>query len=387
VHVLFIVSWYKTREKPYIGSFFEEQARALMNGGVRVGILCTTIDMQFRSRFKTSGTPEEDFVDNDLPTYYHRTKSFLPLNRRVNYYFHALSAGKVIRRYIQEYGRPDIFHAHCVFSAGIVARYCSDTFKVPYVITEHFTGLVIDNVSSIRFNRGIIRKVYNDAKAAMFVSTCFAKDVAKEYNLNERVLLVVPNLVNDIFFRETEPRKASAEIILFTNSFLTPKKNHRLLLTAFSLVLKAMPSVVLRIGGDGLLLDDLKKYCAELNVSERVKFLGALSREEVKSQLDNCNIFLSTSVYETFGISLIEALACGKPVVSTDSGGPRDIIEDGDGLIIERHDPVSFSEGILHVIRNYSNYDSRSIRNRCFSRFSSKKVANSLLRVYSTTTD
>jgi L-malate glycosyltransferase len=383
MHVLLIVSWYKTKDKPYLGSFFEEQARALMKEGVKVGILCTSIDMRFRSRFKASGVPAENFVDDGLPTFYHATRSILPLSRTVNYYFHAMSASRMIRSYIREHGRPDILHAHCVFSAGIVARYCSEVFKIPYIITEHFSGLVIGNLSSIAFNRSIVKRVFYDAEKAISVSSGFAKDLANKYKLDQTVFMVIPNLVNDIFFKEAQSQKEESEIILFTNSFLTPIKNHRLLLAAFSLVLKVIPTAVLRIGGNGFLLDELKRYCDQLNISGNVKFLGALNREEVKIQLDTCDIFLSTSIYETFGVSLVEALACGKPVVCTNTRGPCDIIEDGDGLIIDRHEPESFAEGILCAIRNYNTYNARSIRDRCFRRFSSVKVTSSLLRLYS----
>jgi len=382
MHVLFIPSWYKTPDRPLHGVFFEEQARALMKRGIQVGVFFPEIEMRFISRIKGKKTIPEDFDDRSLPTLYHFTTSIVPRSRRLNYFFLCLTSDIKFKRYILKYGKPDILHAHSVFSGGIVAKYLSKKYKIPYVITEHYSGLVAKDMANIPYNIKVSKLVYENARMSMAVSRSFADSLVSKYSLRTDQMIVVPNLVNELFFAKLPTTPKREMLVLFANSFLNANKNIKLILDSFRLLLNRIGSATLYIGGDGDQMEYLKSYCNDLSLGGNVVFLGLLDRNQVKEYLDRCDIFLSTSFYETFGIALIEALACGKPVVSTNSGGPRDIIGPEDGLLIDSFDPVDFYQGVMHICQHYSQYNSDVIRKRCADRFSESEVTSKLIQIY-----
>jgi glycosyltransferase involved in cell wall biosynthesis len=327
----------------------------------------------------------EDFNDEGLATYYHFTTSVTPASRFLNYSYFVISAYRKFKQYVAEHGKPDVLHAHSVFGGGIVARFLSKKYDIPYVITEHYSGLIINNISHIGFNKKIVKKVFADAVCTISVSKSFKDALSAAYELSPEIFTVVPNMVAPTFFFNNSDIRPEIgdEPVFFANSFLTPNKNHKLLLDSFRLVLNQKPKAVLNIGGNGQILHDLKEYAQQLQLGDSVNFLGELNRAEVKQQLELCDIFTSTSRYETFGIAIIEALACGKPVVVTDSGGPRDIVGRQDGILVEKHDPLSFSDAMIEICGNYSDYDRQAIKERCYERFSQKVIVNQLINIYS----
>jgi rhamnosyl/mannosyltransferase len=104
------------------------------------------------------------------------------------------------------------------------------------------------------------------------------------------------------------------------------------------------------IVGDGPLRDELTARAAECGVADRVHFLGALADEDVVAHLHACDIFLLPSVsrQETFGVAQLEAMACGRPVVSTDleTGVPWVNQHEVTGLIVPPRDPRALAEAI-----------------------------------------
>lgn len=387
MHILVIPSWYKTPTNPLQGSFFEEQARALMHAGAKVGILVPIIDLRFRRFFGNTNKTLSDFDDGGIPTYYFYRSSIVPRSRRINYLYFCESSVSLYREYVSKNGRPDIIHAHGVFSAGILARYLSKKFRVPYVITEHYSGLVRGAVGEYSFNRKIVKRVYNDADASIVVSSSFAENLKIKYGPFKKPFVIIPNMVDDLFFERSSSLEGGGhfkpKFTIITNSFLTPIKNHSLLLESFRLLLQWLPNSELVIGGDGYLKEELEMHAVRLGLKDSVSFLGALSRREVKEYLDRSDLFVCTSLYETFGVAVAEALARGKPVVSTDCGGPAEIVEGGDGILVGSQNAADFAAAVASVLNNLESYDKKDIVERCIRRFGSHTIISKIMSVYS----
>ncbi|MEP7170554.1 MAG: glycosyltransferase, partial [Bacteroidota bacterium] len=195
---------------------------------------------------------------------------------------------------------------------------------------------------------------------------------------------VVHNMVSDIFFEDFRQKLflPDDEFIFFTNSFLLPRKNHKLIFDALKILKEKNFKVRLRVGGDGPLMNELKEYARESELEKNIEFIGGIIRVQVKQELDNCHAFLLASFYETFGVVLIESLACGRPVISTDSGGPRDIINDSNGIIIPEFSAHKFASAMEMVIKNYANYNQQTISKNCFDNYNEIRIAKELLAVY-----
>jgi glycosyltransferase involved in cell wall biosynthesis len=131
------------------------------------------------------------------------------------------------------------------------------------------------------------------------------------------------------------------------------KKGLDVLLRAFKHVQHAQPSMKLLLVGDGPLRKQLEHLASSLEIRDRVNFLGLQGRIEVRQLLHDCELFVLPSRSEPFGIAIIEAMACKKPVVSTKVGGIREIIEDRrNGVLVEPNDPRALAGAILTVLHD-----------------------------------
>ena len=155
-----------------------------------------------------------------------------------------------------------------------------------------------------------------------------------------------------------------------------------ILIKAFNKAFKDENNVILRIGGDGTERENLEKLVNELSLQDKVEFLGSLNREEVKIEMKKCNVFSLASKFETFGVVLIEALATGTPVISTNCGGPYDIINDRVGRLVEVNNIEELADALKYVYVNYNNYDCNEIRKYCIDNFSNEAIGRKQLDIY-----
>ncbi len=114
----------------------------------------------------------------------------------------------------------------------------------------------------------------------------------------------------------------------------------------------------------------------------QIELLGALPRTGVLKFLSESNAFALSSDIETFGVVLLEAMAVGLPVLSTNCGGPEEFINDKCGLISPVGDVASYQEALAHIVTNYENYSPIEIQNYCSDHFSSYAINSKLIKVY-----
>jgi glycosyltransferase involved in cell wall biosynthesis len=285
---------------------------------------------------------------------------------------------------VEAHGLPDVIHAHSVFYGGMAAAYIARQFKVPLVITEHLTAYIMGTISN-DYDRKLAVDIFNQADASLIVSENFKGDIEKELTVEPTVFRVVHNMVADLFFEDFKVRpydRANDEFVLFTNSFLLPRKNHKLILDCLRVLLDKKIKVRLKVGGDGPLREELKAYASSLGMDPHIDFLGGLTRRQVKEHVSESHAFILASFYETFGVVLIESLACGRPVITTDSGGPRDFIDDSNGIIVREFSPGKMAAAVEQVIDNYDQYDQQALSRKCFDRFNERKIAGELDSIY-----
>ena len=160
----------------------------------------------------------------------------------------------------------------------------------------------------------------------------------------------------------------------------------------FDVLIKAMtlidPSVHLLLGGIGPLTDQLKTTAKSHSVSDRVHFLGHIDESELPSYYQACDVFClpSTSPAEAFGIVQVEAMASGKPIVSTDLGNGVNFVNiDGlTGLLTEPGNSKSLAAALQKVLSDeqYRLTMGQNARERAFAEFTMEKMADRTLSVY-----
>lgn len=185
----------------------------------------------------------------------------------------------------------------------------------------------------------------------IFVNSVFTQsNVRKTYG---RVSVVV---YPGIDFKLYQPVKASMKKnYLITAARITKYKRLDILVRA--MVLLEDRGILLHIVGDGEGKAELQKLSDKLNLAERVIFSPALPAKDLAKLISEAKLFVSCSHNETFGLVLLESLAVGTPVVSQNSGGPKEIIRDGEnGLLIDCN-PVNLAKKIDYLLRNEDKLD------------------------------
>ena len=190
---------------------------------------------------------------------------------------------------------------------------------------------------------------------------------------------IVPNVVDPNFcFIED---KKNENFVFLNIASLDDKKNHLLLLESFKIVTEKFKNVELRIGGVGPLEKRLKNHAQVLGL-QQVKFLGLLDRHEVQKEFIKSNAFVLSSNVETFGVVVIEALAIGRPVVSTICGGPEFIINSDNGILIESNNIQELADAMCEMINNYSQYNLNKISKNCLENYGPKAIGKKLILIY-----
>lgn len=153
--------------------------------------------------------------------------------------------------------------------------------------------------------------------------------------------------VNNPWFKEYIP-------VIISCGRLTPQKNHPLLIEAMSLILKNDINVRLLILGEGEKRFKLEKLAKDLGISRNLMFLGFQSNPF--KYISRATVFVLSSLWEGFGNVIIEAMACGVPVVSTRCpSGPDEIITDGvNGLLVRTGDVNALAKAILRLLKDES---------------------------------
>jgi len=249
-------------------------------------------------------------------------------SKKVAYLRHVKQLKKVIREF-----KPDVLHAHYATSYGLVGAL--SRFH-PFVISAWGTDVMKFPQKNF-INKSILK--YNLKKADAICATSYTiKDYLKPVTNKE--VNVIPFGVN------IEEFKAKAVNSLFDYSAfvfgsikqLEKLYNTDILVRSFSALKSKYPqkNIKLLIIGEGSQSSNLKQLVADLQIEKDVVFTGRIAFSEVSNYYNMLNVLVNISEYESFGVSVIEAMACEKVVVVTNTGGLKEIVENSDfGSLVE----------------------------------------------------
>ncbi len=362
MRVLFLTAWYPSKYNPVAGIFVREHAKAVSLFNEVVVLYAQAAQEKQDKLFAI-----EDCVEEGVRTLrvYYRRPALLPLLPKILYFLAILYGWRYIRR--RDF-LPDIIHGH-VCTVGIPAIILGRMLKKPVVFTEHSTGFPRRNlpwydILSARF-------AYPRADMVCPVSADLAGHIAG-YGIKAN-FHVVPNTVNlDLFSAEGKRPEAIKKIL--TVAMLDPKKGIPYLLEALAEISRHRTDFVLDIVGDGPYREEYEKMAADLGIGRLVAFHGVKPKEEVAAFMRECDLFVLPSLWETFGVVLVEAMACGKPVLATAVGGVPEIVNPGVGKLIPPKDPVLLAKAIDEMLDNLTQYDHKAIASYARKRFSYEAV-------------
>jgi glycosyltransferase involved in cell wall biosynthesis len=296
---------------------------------------------------------------------------------------------KIIRR-----ERPYIIHTHTA-KAGAVGRVAGVLCGVP-VIIHTFHGHVLHGYFSPlkTFVFKMIEKVLAAFTTRIItISPAQKAEIQSLLGVNENKFAIVPLGFNLEKFENCKERSrgefraaiaaAPQDIVIVIVGRIVPIKNHALFLNAAKLLLEKHDNLKFAVVGGGELQEQSELLARELGISDRVVFAGWWS--EIEKVYADADITALTSDNEGTPVCLIESLSSGVPVVSTDVGGVRDVVKDGEsGFLVPKGDAAAFAASVAKLI------ESPALRTRmgtagkedAIVRYSYKRLSSDIVSLY-----
>lgn len=279
----------------------------------------------------------------------------------------AAQARLALEDFTQRYGKPDLIHAQAVYPGGAAAVALGKSYGIPVGLTEHLgpfppPTLCLPDGQLIP----LVADAYAGASLCSAVSQSLANRVRELGLANE--VTVLPNFLPDQFGSVLEQQRPAVGNFSFLSvGGPSTAKGTDMLLKALA---KVNSGVTLRVIGDGPEMAFFQQMAVDLGVGERVQWLGAVPRDQILGHYQACDAFVLPSQGETFGIAFIEALAFGKPLIATRCGGPEEIVNAGNGLLVPMNSVDGLAEAMRAMVEHAGLYKPEVLRADFLARFS-----------------
>ena len=383
MHVLMIPSWYPTPNNPLHGSFFRDQVQALQKAGLQLGVIFPHFNaprlLLNPFAWHKIGLRQEN--DAGVPTYRHSVYRWSDDLRSLSENW--LSKGEeLFAHYLKKEGRPDLILANAAHRAGLLAHRISKKHNIPFVIHEHQAHYVRE--PRPQWVKDQLKEAFSAASRRLVVSEKYGEILEEIFGESFAPWTFVPNAIGQSFLSRSLPAVAeparAARLLSIGN--LIEHKGQDYLLRAFIKCAKEHKDWTLTFLGDGPLRPSLEEMAQAAGLSDRVIFRGNVGREKVIKEIDECTFYVHGSPFETFGVVLAEALARGKPVVSTACCGPESIVTENDGLLVPVGDEEAMVKAMEKMAEGHSSYSKEELRERAVARFGPEQVAAQLIKVF-----
>ena len=267
-------------------------------------------------------------------------------------------------------------------------------YKIPVVITEH--GEIIDKYMRSRFKyfkdifRTIIAKFVFKRALIITVSDSLREHI-ESFGIKINYA-VVPNVINTDFFKPIEVgrgRRAGRKKkkMIFIGG-LTPRKGIPYLLEALKIVRDGgRNDFIMHIVGDGPYRKRYEEMAKNMNIDNKVIFHGKVTDEEKLRLLQEVDFMVLPSLYESFGVVLLEAMACGKPVITTSSGGQKEFVNENTGILVPPKDANALADAIEFMLDHCHEYSPQKLHEYVRENFSYEKIGRQLHEIYESVRD
>ena len=257
----------------------------------------------------------------------------------------------------------DLIHAHYAIphatSAWLAKQLLADTRNLPIVTTLHGTDITLVGQDPSYY--AITKFSIEQSDAVTAVSAYLRDETFRAFGCSSCGITVVPNFIDPTEFhgpKERCPLFPAADKVLMHISNMRPVKRLQDVIGIFDQVRKSLPARLV-LAGDGPERDMAEREVERLGLRDRVRFIGKV--EDVAQVMRWADLFLLPSQTESFGLSALEALATGVPVIGTRVGGLHEVVEDGvSGLLAEPGNVDAMAKGAIALLSDAERWRAAS---------------------------
>ncbi|MFA5134746.1 MAG: glycosyltransferase [Patescibacteria group bacterium] len=365
--VLCIAGWYPNRKNPYEGIFIREHVYAIAKQH--------DVVVLYRD-FNSSDSPLSDSVENGIRTIRFFAPAWMP--KKLSYFLFTFKIASIVQNKLISQGwHPDLIHAH-EYIAMLPALRLQKKLRIPAVSTEHSSTFPRHELSF--FEQLIAR--YGLRRAAMILPvSSVVEQGLRDYGIKTGCT-IIPNVVDTAIFNPSrQPQKNIKKKILVVAS-LIPVKGIDYLINAVAQLVKKRQDFVLEIVGDGTCAKAYKQLTEQLKLNNFIRFHGRQNKTIVSGFMKGCDFFVQPSLFETFGVTLIEAMACGKPIVASNAGGISCLITEDIGLLVTPKNSIALQHAINTMLDSFHHYSALDIARHARENFSYEVVGKKISELY-----
>ncbi len=377
-YVLWLPSWYPNKLAPFDGDFIQRHAKAaaLYND---ILVIYGVPDEEE----KLTSNVDENFTRNgrlaEHIIYFKRSagllgrvRAFLKWNKLLR---------KTIKRYVKENGKPGIVHVHVPMKAGLIARWIKRKYDVSYVVSEQSAHYKMGSHDDFFDKNFIYRKemarVYREATAVTNVSAAVGNTIKELFNLSH--VQTINNTVDTSLFNYEDSDNKTFRFI-HVSTLTESQKNVTGILTAIKKLSKKRQDFEFIIVGPAN--KEFRELIKTSGIENFVKLTGEISYADVSKQMKQASSLVLFSRYENLPCVIVEALCCGIPVIATDVGGIKELINENNGMLVQSENENELTESMDHMINKYNNYDRKQIATNAGEKFSYSTIGKQFNTLY-----
>jgi glycosyltransferase involved in cell wall biosynthesis len=376
MHVLTLTPFYPTDQDDAPGCFVAEPLAWLAKAGVRNTVFAVQPIYRGTLRARSSAVPAEWLRYFSLPGGFGLPSAGAFLFARIVGGVRKLHASQPV----------DLIHAHAPLPCGHAAMLLSAELNIPYVVSVH--GL--DAFSTVQVSgragewcRRVSQRVYRSSRRAICISE-HVREVVLEGTGGGCRTSVVYNGADPELFSPSAALPSAAPVVLSVGN-LIPTKGHAELIRAAGALAADFPSLGWEIIGEGPELARLQALCAQLQIADKVRFLGRQSRKQVAAAMQRCTLFALPSRYEGFGCVYLEAMSAGKAAIGCRGQGIAEVIQHGsNGFLVGPDNEKELALAIAMLLKDETRRRNIAIaaRDTILDRFTLAHQSENLLRIY-----
>lgn len=364
--LLIIPQAYPDRENPTLTTFIEDNTIALQELGYDVAVAHVKM-LSFRRWNLLKGNHVEKHAEDTVKRlsinmrYVH---GFERVNTK-NFYRLALKLFKV---YCAENGLPDVIVSHFSQYAGYSATKIAKKYDVPIVNIEHAGWLLQKCIS--KYENKKLKYVAQKSNSFICVSEELKKSIANKVNTCN--IAVVPNMIDERYQFHQIMQKS--RYVFFAAGNLYEGKRFPMLVKAFCNAFSGNEPVELRIAGVGNQYSLINSIIQTNKRENQIFMLGALDKQHMLKEYVYSDCFVLPSEHETFGIVYREAMAVGRPIITTNHQGFNNEWDDAWGIRISVDSQEKLEKALLDMRQDSNRFDGAFISRTCLDRYSKEII-------------
>ena len=365
LHILFLCGWYPSNVLPKNGDFIMRHAKT-------VSAMHTVSVIHIISKPRISKTEIEVEKDNDLHTYIAYIKpSKNPFLKLYRFWF-------AYQALLKEIGGFDIVHLNKLYPFGLLALHLKKIKKLPYIISEHWTGYHLKEKKSLPWLEQILsKKITANASFVCPVSSDLKNSMLKSGLRGN--YQIIPNVVNTTLFKPTL-KTSKVFTITHISSLLDKHKNISGMLRVAKQLEDCIDSFQWNfIGGtEGQFKNLIKNLDFKKN---QVCFIDHIDHKKVPGFLNASDVFILFSNYENLPCVILEAFSCGVSVIATKVGGIQEFFPNEFGFLIDKKNEQQLLDKIISLYKEPKNQQP-IMHQYAIDNFSSEKICDSFTKLY-----